>query len=109
MKKTEKILNIIRRNGQKALWTVCVCCAAFGWWGVLYPQFALNEDTYCIVSQDGTVQSEDSAAKWESGDTIYMEILNADSSRIRFRSKLLKEFSGLWEILRGEEKEQPDQ
>lgn len=100
MNRMEKLKNIIRKNGQSILCTGLVCCAAFGWWGVLYPQFALNQDTYAIVSQDGTVQSEDDVVEWESGDKIYMEILNADSSRIRFRSKLLKEVAQLWERLR---------
>lgn len=102
MKRSEIIKNIIRRSGQKVLCAGLVCCAALGWWGVLYPQFALNEDTYCIVSRDGTVQSDESVVELESGDTIYMEILNADSSKIRFRSKLLKDIAGLWECLRGE-------
>ena len=63
-------------------------CAAFGWWGFLYPELAMTPDTYRVVEQDGTVRTE--RERIESSDSdIYWEVLNADSSQIRFRSKLL--------------------
>ena len=90
---------IIRRNGCKILCTALVSCAAFGWWGVLYPQFALNRDTYCIVLEDGAVQNWEDVVEWEADDTVYLEILNADSAKVRIRSKLLKDAIAFWERL----------
>lgn len=99
MKELNLLWNSVRIGASKVLCTVLVCGAAFGWWGVLYPQFALNRDTYRIVSEDGTVQEGEDMVEWEAGDTVYMEILNADSSRIRFRSKFLMDVAALWERL----------
>lgn len=82
--------------------TGLVLVAVMGWWGVLYPQLSLNRDTYRIVSEDGTVQSSKDVVEWENGDTVYMEILNAESGRVRFRSKLWDCASELIERFRGE-------
>ena len=62
--------------------TGMVFMAVMGWWGVLYPQLSLNRDTYRIVSEDGTVQTGEDMVEWKSGDTVYMEILNAESGRV---------------------------
>ena len=79
-----------------------VLMAVMGWWGVLYPQLSLNHDTYRIVSEDGTVQSSEDVVEWENGDTVYMEILNAESGKVRLRSKLWDCASELIERFRGE-------
>ena len=65
-------------------------CAALGWWGVLYPELTMTPDTYRIVSEEGTVQSDENMVEWDFDNDIYREILNADRSRIRFRSKLFQ-------------------
>lgn len=67
-----------------------VICAALGWWGVLYPQLAMTPDTYRVVSEDGTVQTDEFMVKWDFDNDIYREILNADRGRIKFKSKLFE-------------------
>ena len=86
---------------RKLICTGLVLMAALGWWGALYPQHSLNQDTYRIVSEDGTVQRGDDVVEWENGDTVYMEILNAESGKIRFRSRLWDCASELIEHLKG--------
>lgn len=65
-------------------------CAAMGWWGVLYPELSLTPDTYQIISQTDSVQSGPEVIEWNFDSDIYMEILNADRSQLRFRSKLFQ-------------------
>ena len=33
-------------------------CALWGWWGMLYPEFTLTEDTYCVVYEKDAGQSK---------------------------------------------------
>jgi len=65
-------------------------CAALGWWGFFYPELTMTPDTYRIVMEDGTVQSAAEMVKWDFDSDIYHKILSADSSQIRFRSKLVE-------------------
>lgn len=65
-------------------------CAALGWWGVLYPELTMTPDTYRVVCEDGTVQADENMVEWDFDNDIYREILNADRSRIRFKSKLFQ-------------------
>lgn len=65
-------------------------CAALGWWGVLYPELTMTPDTYRVVSEEGAVQPDENMVEWDFDNDIYHEILNADRSRIRFRSKLFQ-------------------
>ncbi len=67
-------------------------CAAMGWWGALYPQFTLMEGTYRIVEE---AEAEDDAAVTESeidSSELYWSLLDGDSGRIRFGSRLLAEW-----------------
>lgn len=75
----------------KACFVCAVFCAAFGWWGVLYPELTMTQDTYRILSEDGSV--EETANLREKEDMIYIEILNAGSGKVRFRSRLITELS----------------
>lgn len=92
----------VRSRFVKALCAGLILCGAMGWWGVLYPQLTMTPDTYRVVSEDGTVQNSSDVIEWDFDDTIYMEILNAGSSRIRFRSKLLENAAGYLERFRKE-------
>lgn len=92
---------MIKRYFHKILYLGFVLCTAMGWWGVLYPQLTLTGDTYAIVMEDGTVQKASDVVEWDLDDSVYMDILNTDLGRIRFRSRLLKEFSGYVEHLGG--------
>lgn len=74
-------------------------CAALGWWGFLYPELTMTPDTYRVVEEDGTVRTEgEGIGSSDSG--IYWEVLSADSSQIRFRSKLLDSLTAFAEYRR---------
>lgn len=75
-------------------------CMAAGWWGILYPQLTLNTDTYRIVTKDGEV-STCADENWESdGTVVYMEMLNADRSQLRFRCRFVEEIKEYLESIR---------
>lgn len=76
--------------------SLCVC-AALGWWGALYPELTMTPDTYRVVTEDGAVQIGEDVVEWDFDNPIYMEILNADRSRIRFRSRLFQTVSDCME------------
>lgn len=86
----------------KVLCAGLILCGAMGWWGILYPQLTMTPDTYRVVSENGAVQKDYEVVEWDFDDSIYMEILNADSSRIRFRSKLLENAAGFLDRFRNE-------
>ncbi len=74
---------------------LCIC-AAFAWWGLLYPELAMTPDTYNVIYEEGEPQGqEDNASQdlteWDFDSNLYMEVLEAGRSRIRFRSRLLTE------------------
>lgn len=75
-----------REIGIKAIIGIC---AALGWWGVIYPELTMTPDTYRIVCEDGTVQNAEEVVEWDFDSDIYGTILDAEGSRIRFRSRLL--------------------
>ena len=98
--------NIINRSIKKrnAISAALAVCAALGWWGAIYPQFTLLRGTYEIVCEeegqrgDEAVQSGESVIESEpDGAELYWEILEADCSRIRFKSRLFKEWNALQE------------
>ena len=72
-------------------------CAAYGWWGVLYPEFTMTSDTYRVVYETDTVQEEGEVVEYEFDASIYERILKSDRSRIRFRSRLLVNLTALKE------------
>lgn len=93
-------MNAMTKNGT----VVLAICAAMGWWGVLYPQFTLLESTYEIVyeneTETETAETYESLSEAETesgfgGSELYWKILDADCSRIRFKSRLLTEWESL--------------
>lgn len=78
-------------------------CALWGWWGMLYPEFTLTEDTYRVVYETVDAEQSDSAEKIsavgqngadagsveESPRELYRRLLHAPKGQVRFRSKLL--------------------
>lgn len=75
---------------------VVICmCAAFGWWGVLYPELVLTADTCKIYSG----QEEGDGEEYPAGQDIYWSLLKADRKEIRFRSRLLAEWDKFMEAL----------
>lgn len=75
---------------------LCVC-AAFGWWGLLYPELTMTPSTYHIVYEDGTVQERENMVEWDFEDDVYWEVLDADRSQIRFKSRLAMKINALQE------------
>lgn len=104
--KKNQIQKLIIKNIVPAL---LAGCAALGWWGALYPQFTLLRGTYEIVceedeqcgEEDGqcvheAVEPEEHASVSEpEGAQLYWDILEADCSRIRFKSRLFMEWNAL--------------
>lgn len=80
-----------------ALRILITLCAAYGWWGVLYPEFTMTPDTYRVVYETDTVQEGEEVLEYNLDDDIYKTILKSDRSRIRFRSKLLVNLTALKE------------
>lgn len=67
----------------KARWkTLIWVCAAAGWWGVLFPEFTLTDDTYEIT---GELSEEDRRLLEEAG---FEELMNAEPGQIKIKSKL---------------------
>lgn len=89
----------MKKNGQMvSLQILLTLCALWGWWGMLYPEFTLTEDTYRIVYEEaeearGVAAGKSTAESTEDdGETpreIYQRLLHAKRGQIRFRSKLL--------------------
>lgn len=79
---------------------VACICAAFAWWGMLYPELTLTPDTYVILDEDGAVHRERNVVEWDFDNEFYRELLEADSDKIRFKSKLLTQIDALAEHLK---------
>lgn len=81
--------------------------AALGWWGVLYPELTMTQDTYRIVYEDttaeenGYVQEAAEVVEWDFDNDIYEDVLGAQRSRIRLRSRLLMNLTAICEQERG--------
>lgn len=69
----------------------CGMAAAFGWWGLLYPELTMSPDTYRVIEEETSVQAEGNVVEWEFGNDIYWNILHAERDSICLRSKLLTE------------------
>ena len=82
-------------------------CAAWGWWGVLYPELTMTPDTYCIIYEEtgapteSYVQEQVEMVEWKLDNDIYETVLGAERSQIRFRSRLLTNITAFCEQERG--------
>lgn len=74
---------------------VCCICAAFGWWGVLYPELTMTQDTYRIVDETGCEPAIEENQHWDLGREVYFKILEAEPGQIRFRSRLWEAIADL--------------
>ena len=95
----------------KRIWTglkIAMCiCAAFGWWGVLYPELVLTADTCRIYSEQDNENTERDAMSrsdltWQDDlavQDIYWNLLKAGKGEIRFRSRLLTELNKFMEAI----------
>lgn len=64
-------------------------CAAFGWWGLLYPELALTPDTVEIRVEDEDGNLRPIPGQWSFDSGLYLELLAAEPDQITFRSRLL--------------------
>ena len=83
-------------NGLSVLLT---CFAVFGWWGALYPEFTLLTGTYEVVYEEADQKEsgketgqKESPAETEDKDVLYWQIMGADQSQIRLKSRLLEDW-----------------
>lgn len=90
-----------KNNLSKSIHIILGICAAFGWWGLLYPELAMTPSTYNVVYADEAVQAQENVIEWDFDNDMYWKILEADSSQIRFRSRLLMNINVLQEQGRG--------
>ena len=75
----------VKRNEWRvSLQIMLTLCALWGWWGMLYPEFTLTEDTYRVVYEE-----DDAEIAEESPRELYRRLLHAPKGQVRFRSKLL--------------------
>ncbi len=80
-----------------------VLSVAIGWWGLWYPQLATVADTYAIVQEDGTVLMSSEVIECELDEEYCAELLQADGSQVRFRSRLMEWLEEYFEKVRSEE------
>ena len=74
---------------------LAVVCAAFGWWGVLYPELTMTPDTYAVIPEEA-VQNSPEVVEWDFDSNVYWNLLEAESSQIRFRSRLINRAGKAW-------------
>lgn len=72
-------------------------CAALGWWGLLYPQLTFTPDTVSIKTEDKDGTTRNVEVEWDFDASLYRELLTAGPDKIVLRSRLLTDFSSLWE------------
>lgn len=77
-------------------------CAALGWWGLFYPELSLTPDTVVLKMKNDSGNLREQPFVWDFDGRIYWDLLNASPEKITFRSKLLMDFSALWEAMNGD-------
>ena len=82
-----------------------------GWWGMLYPEFSLSEDTFSVALEqkktEKTSDSKDMFAEKMSGSEAFWALLEAKPDEIKIKSKFLDDvFDMMDRDIRGKEDEQ---
>lgn len=67
-------------------------CAAFCWWGLLYPELTMTPDTYEVFWEEEFVGPMKEMPEWDEEDVYHM-IWETDKENIRFKSRLLEYLS----------------
>lgn len=75
---------------KKAMWLIM----AFTWWGLLYPELTLTEDTWRIV---WVSEEEREDARNDSSLETYYKLLSAEPNQIKIKSRLLEILAGFME------------
>lgn len=77
---------------------ICTILAVFGWWGLFFPEFTLNQDTVCIQVSEAEAESQAKEAFGSpSGQELLKLLLQAEPEQITYRSRLFTEIKLLWE------------
>lgn len=76
---------------------IIVLCVTIGWWGLLYPELSMTPDTVQIVSENENAKDGSQQDVSLSDGSLYLDLLKAGRSKIRFRSRLLTELNAFWE------------
>ena len=87
------------KNKKLGIRIITAMCAALGWWGLLYPELTLTPETVRIVIEDASGQEISLDRNKSLDDSFYLELLEADSGSIRFRSRILTELNAFWEAI----------
>lgn len=66
---------------------LCGICAAFCWWGLLYPELTMTPDTYVVCQEDSSATDREDL---DFEKDIYRMFLETDREQIRFKSRLLE-------------------
>ena len=85
------------KNKKLGIRIITAMCAALGWWGLLYPELTLTPETVRIIIEDASGQEISLDRNKSLDDSFYLELLEADSGSIRFRSRILTELNAFWE------------
>lgn len=85
------------KNKKLGIRIITAMCVALGWWGLLYPELTLTPETVRIVIEDASGQEISLDRNKSLDDSFYLELLEADSGSIRFRSRILTELNAFWE------------
>jgi len=72
-------------------------CAAFGWWGLLYPEFVLTPETVQVYEKGSELLPTATEHSRFNCRELYGKLLSADREDITFRSKLWEDFNLFWE------------
>lgn len=62
----------------------------FGFWGLVFPEFTFTTDTVTIISEDGTVLSDEDYANFQNEHHIYYEIGTSAPDKIQVKSRVLE-------------------
>uniref|UniRef100_UPI004056ED99 hypothetical protein n=1 Tax=Acetatifactor sp. TaxID=1872090 RepID=UPI004056ED99 len=79
---------------------VCGICAAIGWWGFLYPELTMTQDTYTVVREEEVTGTEEDGKEGDSEEDVYRMILETDGERIRYRSRFLMQLESVLKMLK---------
>lgn len=85
------------KNKKLGIRIITAMCAALGWWGLLYPELTLTPETVRIVMEDASGKEISPDRNKSLDDSFYLELLEADSGSIRFRSRFLTELNAFGE------------
>lgn len=72
-----------------------IILAAWGFFGLFYPELCILEDTCKVVFQ--TKSGEEKEISVPEGSELYYELLSAEPGEIKIKSRLFELISSLWE------------